>query len=278
MSAPRRTLAATLVALSLVAPYAHAAFTLIESPTATPAPYSPPPVAVSRGDSERMQQEVARLNKELNALKAQLVAAQLDATNSRKELLAIRAQNEGGKANTPLATTPYAPVYFGPKKTQEVASKPSQVEANIQPQLQKVALPASATKNEAVSKSLPPPVAPAQPVTASVQAAAKPAAAVVAAPAPPANKALPVVWESQKGSTLRSTVTQWAKTANWTVDWRPEDLNYEVPDLRIEGTFEDAVIKIFSYYRNADRPFQLKGSRQQKLIRVLEKTNPRKSA
>ncbi|WP_171017169.1 type IV secretory system conjugative DNA transfer family protein [Pseudomonas sp. G(2018)] len=89
-------------------------------------------------------------------------------------------------------------------------------------------------------------------------------------------KALPV-WETKDGSTLRETVTQWAKTAGWTVDWMPEDLNYAVPHLRIEGSFEDAVIKIFSYFQNAERPLEPKGSRQQKLIRVLE-SNPRKSA
>lgn len=86
------------------------------------------------------------------------------------------------------------------------------------------------------------------------------------------------VWRAKSGSTLRETVTEWAKTEGWTVEWIPDDLNYAVPDLRVEGSFEDAIIKVISYYRNAERPLELRGSRKQKLIRVLENTNPRKSA
>ncbi|MHC8403539.1 type IV secretory system conjugative DNA transfer family protein [Pseudomonas sp. MDT1-17] len=122
--------------------------------------------------------------------------------------------------------------------------------------------------------------------TTALPASATPASVVAATPAKPVAAAVPAkkplpVWEAKDGSTLRATVEQWAKTAGWTVEWVPDDLNYEVPYLRIEGSIEDAVLKIFSYYQNAERPLLPKGSRQQKFIRVIEVTNsnnPRKSA
>jgi hypothetical protein len=122
--------------------------------------------------------------------------------------------------------------------------------------------------------------------TTALPGSTKPASVVAATQAKPAAPAVPVkpplpVWEAKDGSTLRATVEQWAKTAGWTVEWVPDDLNYEVPYLRIEGSLEDAVLKIFSYYQNAERPLLPKGSRQQKFIRVIEITNPnnpRKSA
>lgn len=122
--------------------------------------------------------------------------------------------------------------------------------------------------------------------TTALPASTKPASVVAATPAKSATAAVPAktplpVWEAKDGSTLRATVEQWAKTAGWTVEWVPDDLNYEVPYLRIEGSLEDAVLKIFSYYQNAERPLLPKGSRQQKFIRVIEVTNPnnpRKSA
>lgn len=128
------------------------------------------------------------------------------------------------------------------------------------------------------------PIVPA--TTTALPASTKPASVVAATPAKPAAAAVPAkpplpVWEAKNGSTLRATVEQWAKTAGWTVEWVPDDLNYEVPYLRIEGSLEDAVLKIFSYYQNAERPLLPKGSRQQKFIRVIEVTNPnnpRKSA
>jgi defect-in-organelle-trafficking protein DotC len=120
----------------------------------------------------------------------------------------------------------------------------------------------------------------------ALAASATPASVVAATPAKSTAAAVPAktplpVWEAKDGSTLRATVEQWAKTAGWTVEWVPDDLNYEVPYLRIEGSLEDAVLKIFSYYQNAERPLLPKGSRQQKFIRVIEVTNsnnPRKSA
>ncbi|NMZ14951.1 type IV secretory system conjugative DNA transfer family protein [Pseudomonas proteolytica] len=123
--------------------------------------------------------------------------------------------------------------------------------------------------------------APAVPVNTTVLPTSnKPVSVVAATPAKSANTPLPV-WEAKDGSTLRATVEQWAKTAGWTIEWVPDDLDYEVPYLRIEGSLEEAVLKIFSYYQNAERPLLPKGSRQQKFIRVIEVTNsnnPRKSA
>jgi defect-in-organelle-trafficking protein DotC len=137
------------------------------------------------------------------------------------------------------------------------------------------------------AKSAPAATVPTVPATTTaLPASTKPASVVAATPAKPAAAAVPAkpplpVWEAKDGSTLRATVEQWAKTAGWTVEWVPDDLNYEVPYLRIEGSLEDAVLKIFSYYQNAERPLLPKGSRQQKFIRVIEVTNPnnpRKSA
>jgi hypothetical protein len=48
--------------------------------------------------------------------------------------------------------------------------------------------------------------------------------------------------------------------------------------IRVEGSFEEAITKVFSLYKDADRPFRVNGSRQQKLIKVNELTPTRKSA
>jgi len=96
----------------------------------------------------------------------------------------------------------------------------------------------------------------------------------------PDNKAAPLpIWTAQAGSTLRETIQGWVSKAGWNVDWQAEGLDYPIrAPIRIEGTFEEAIQKIFSYYRAAERPFRVTGSRQQKLLKVMELTPPRKSA
>ncbi|NWC89947.1 type IV secretory system conjugative DNA transfer family protein [Pseudomonas reactans] len=169
-------------------------------------------------------------------------------------------------ARVPLDLTPAPKATPAFSTTKAMSGAKDQSVASAQPK------PAPITSAAVTTVALPPAVVPAS-VVAATSAKSSPATAPLKAPVP--------VWEAKEGSTLRATVEQWAKTAGWTVEWMPEDLNYEVPYLRIEGSFEDAVLKIFSYFESAERPLLPRGSRQQKFIRVIEvsKTNnPRKSA
>ncbi|OWJ89357.1 hypothetical protein B6S59_31230 [Pseudomonas sp. A46] len=148
---------------------------------------------------------------------------------------------------------------------------------------------ATNTRPAVVQTPMPPRANTAQPVVAATPAAAstvvsKPAA-VKAEPAKvtkaqPDKKAAPLpIWTAQAGSTLRETIQGWVSKAGWNVDWQAEGLDYPIrAPIRIEGTFEEAIQKIFSYYRAAERPFRVTGSRQQKLLKVMELTPPRKSA
>ncbi|MNJ37261.1 Toxin co-regulated pilus biosynthesis protein Q [compost metagenome] len=174
---------------------------------------------------------------------------------------------------TPAPTTARAPIDITPVAKPLAASTPvTTASKSAEVVVAKQSSITPAVIGAAGSAALPPPVKP-----VAVVASTPTKAAVAKTPA----KAPLQVWESKDGSTLSTTVMQWAKTAGWTVEWVPEDLDYEVPYLRIEGSLEDAVLKIFSYYQNAERPVLPKGSRQQKLIRVIEVTNtnnPRKSA
>ncbi|MHC5208987.1 type IV secretory system conjugative DNA transfer family protein [Pseudomonas chlororaphis] len=189
-----------------------------------------------------------------------------------------------------IATAPVAtPASVAPKNPAAIPTT-ARAPIDVTPAVSSIKAPAGAADQSLATgqaKSAPIPAVSPVPATATALhpsatstsvvavAPAKPAASV-----PPAKAPLPV-WEAKDGSTLRATVEQWAKTAGWTVEWVPDDLNYEVPYLRIEGSLEDAVLKIFSYYQKAERPLLPKGSRQQKFIRVIEVTNsnnPRKSA
>ena len=183
----------------------------------------------------------------------------------------------GAPVAAPVPTTARAPIDVTPVKVLPTPTAPAK------PETVAVAQPSTAAQVKTA------PIAPTSAVTATATAlpsSAKPASVIAPVPAKPVPTTTPIkapllVWESKDGSTLRATVEQWAKTAGWTVEWVPEDLNYEVPHLRIEGSLEEAVLKIFSYYQNAERPLEPKGSRQQKFIRVIEVTNsnnPRKSA
>lgn len=184
-----------------------------------------------------------------------------------------------GASTTPAAmpTTARAPIDVTPVRAATPAGSSTTNPVGTAPQ--------SVVNGQA--KSAPAATVPTVPATTTaLPASTKPASVVAATPSKSATAAVPAktplpVWEAKDGSTLRATVEQWAKTAGWTVEWVPDDLNYEVPYLRIEGSLEDAVLKIFSYYQNAERPLLPKGSRQQKFIRVIEVTNPnnpRKSA
>lgn len=92
--APRNLLAVAMASIAISSPSAQAAFSLIEAPAQASIPTSASPLAMERLSTNNMQIEVDRLNRELQAVRAQLAAAQVDATTSRQELLAVRAQQE----------------------------------------------------------------------------------------------------------------------------------------------------------------------------------------
>ncbi|MBH3374837.1 TcpQ domain-containing protein [Pseudomonas juntendi] len=118
------------------------------------------------------------------------------------------------------------------------------------------------------------------PTVPNKQAASKPAVAVsstaVGAPpieVKPAPRPLPQVWTAAVGSTLRETVEEWAKKANWRVIWAQEDLNYPIEaPLRFEGSFQEAIKQLFPLYDNAPRPFVVDGSEgAQSVLHVAER-------
>lgn len=115
-------------------------------------------------------------------------------------------------------------------------------------------------------------VTPALPVTAKAPSAAP--AAIAPLPAfKPAAAAAPSLetWEAKKGSTLRKSVTSWAEKAGWDLDWKAHDLDYPIEaPLRFEGSFEEAIAKLFPLYDQAERSFRVKGSRAQKLLIISE--------
>jgi P-type conjugative transfer protein TrbG len=115
-------------------------------------------------------------------------------------------------------------------------------------------------------------------VTPALPATAKAPSVTPAAPAPlpafkPAAAAAPSreTWEAKKGSTLRKSVTSWAERAGWDLDWKAHDLDYPIEaPLRFEGSFEEAIAKLFPLYDQAERSFRVNGSRAQKLLIISE--------
>lgn len=138
-------------------------------------------------------------------------------------------------------------------------------------------LPAAAPNSAA--KSLPAPV-PSLPdqldkskprsVQPNAPAGPKPKTKVRTIPAP---RPLPQVWTAEVGSTLRESVEEWAKKANWRVIWAQEDLNYPIEaPLRFEGSFQEAIKQLFPLYDNAPRPFVVDGSEgAQSVLHVAER-------
>ncbi|MCI1021414.1 TcpQ domain-containing protein [Pseudomonas putida] len=135
------------------------------------------------------------------------------------------------------------------------------------------------TVNAPAKPSLPETPAPKVP---NQLAASKPAAAVtsteVAAPAievkpAPPSRPLPQVWTAEVGSTLRDSVEEWAKKANWRVIWAQEDLNYPIEaPLQFEGSFQEAIKQLFPLYDNAPRPFVVDGREgAQSVLHVAER-------
>lgn len=81
-------------------------------------------------------------------------------------------------------------------------------------------------------------------------------------------------WKAPVGSTLRIAVEQWSKQAGWNVDWKCEELDYEIKaPLNFNGTYEEAIAWVFDLYTNAPRRFDWNGHQPQKLLIVNEYHN-----
>ncbi|QHC91335.1 PFGI-1 class ICE element type IV pilus protein PilL2 [Pseudomonas chlororaphis] len=143
--------------------------------------------------------------------------------------------------------------------------------------------PVKPAKDGTIEKPLPAPV-PSPAKVAAGPVASKPATTIAISnvpattvapppkPAPVAQVPLPQIWTAAPGTTLRDSVEDWAKRANWAVIWRAEGLDYPIEaPLRFEGSFQDAVSQIFPLYDGAARPFKVDGNPVQRLIVVVEK-------
>lgn len=107
---------------------------------------------------------------------------------------------------------------------------------------------------------------PVQKVTPSIPV---PPAPEVAPPSPPKTPAKE--WEAAVGSTLRTSVQQWADEEGWYLKWDAEGLDYrmEAP-LRVKGDFIEAVSTTFIAYERAARSFLVDIYPSQKLVVVQE--------
>lgn len=143
--------------------------------------------------------------------------------------------------------------------------------------------PVAPAKDGSIEKSLPAPATSPTKI-ATGPAVSKPATTIAISnvpattvapppkPAPLAQVPLPQIWTAAPGTTLRDSVEDWAKRANWSVIWRAEGLDYPIEaPLRFEGSFQDAVSQIFPLYDGAARPFKVDGNPVQRLIVVVEK-------
>ena len=112
-----------------------------------------------------------------------------------------------------------------------------------------------------------------KPSTASTPVAVAGLSTKTTAPPTPAPRPLPQIWMAASGSTLRDSVEDWAKRANWTVIWRADGLDYPIEaPLRFEGSFPEAISQVFPLYDKAPRPFYVNISPpSQRLIEVVEK-------
>ena len=96
-----------------------------------------------------------------------------------------------------------------------------------------------------------------------------------AAYTPPAPRAPPPpptpVWTADAGSTLRGTLTEWAKAAGWAEPRWDAQVDYPIAGtMRFEGEFLDAVREIFAAHSSTQRPLQADVYVRQNLIHVTE--------
>lgn len=135
-----------------------------------------------------------------------------------------------------------------------------------------------------------PGVQPAVSVTSSAPVATPPAApsaprnpfrqgregdTVTTTPAPVPVTPVGPAWKAEPGSTLRTTLTQWASTAScsggkWLVIW-PVAVDYPVSaPLTFNGPFEQVMTELFTLYQKASIPLYAGVSRQQCVISVSD--------
>lgn len=164
-----------------------------------------------------------------------------------------------------------AAVVSAPAPTTPLVTPP----APTAPVSEPAATPAPTAAAAQVTQSAPRSVAgvtPTLPATAKAPPEAPAATTTLPAFKPTAAAATPrETWEAKKGSTLRKSVSSWAERAGWDLDWKAHDLDYPIEaPLRFEGSFEDAIGKLFPLYDQAERSFRVKGSRAQKLLIISE--------
>ncbi|EHT05179.1 hypothetical protein HMPREF9694_05504 [Klebsiella michiganensis] len=100
-----------------------------------------------------------------------------------------------------------------------------------------------------------------------------------ASPAPVPVRVTGPAWKAEPGSTLRTTLTQWASTAScsggkWLVIW-PVSVDYPVSaPLTFNGPFEQVMTELFTLYQKAAIPLYAGISRQQCVISVSDKPFP----
>jgi len=107
----QNVLAAATVTFSLLAPCAHAEFTLVDPAQSAPhveAPYPAYAAPAQRPNTAPLQIELVRLRQELQTTKSQLAVAQADANHSRQDLLACRAEHEPPQATAHRVSVNFA--------------------------------------------------------------------------------------------------------------------------------------------------------------------------
>ncbi len=90
------------------------------------------------------------------------------------------------------------------------------------------------------------------------------------APAIPVVKA-PEVWQVSE-KTLKDTVIKWTNRANWHLEWMQDDLDYPISvPFSLQGSFTEAITKLFDLYADARRPFKVWLQENQHVIVVNER-------
>jgi type IV pili sensor histidine kinase/response regulator len=80
-------------------------------------------------------------------------------------------------------------------------------------------------------------------------------------------------WTAAEGSTLQKTVMEWAAKEHYKVLWEATDLDYPIVSaLTFRGGFEDAVSQVFGLYDKAERSFVVQGWRNQRLMKITERS------
>lgn len=190
-----------------------------------------------------------------------------------------RVAAEPPAPQTQLAPAPSpgaAPTSTATASTAPEVAKPAVAVAAGAPQQQVVASAAPAKKADpshtpgSGSQPAPPPFSAddAKKVQAAATADGKPAntpAETIPAPLPPPPKP---VWAAENGTSLRYSVSQWAKRAGWTVVWDAEVDYPIVGTLSYEGDFVEAVAGIFRAHSRSTIPLRVDIYPRQKLIHI----------